>query len=119
MHDMSLYLLDNHASNTRSVYKSDDVGDFLRYTHPQKLKKAVVNPCTMRKPEATARTDIVKEEELLLPADLPVVSFRSFGKPFLMCRHELFVRKRDAINALKRIVFRVTKEIRGGILRKL
>jgi hypothetical protein len=36
------------------------------FSHPKHFQKGIVDPCTMRKPKGTARTQVIEEEELLL-----------------------------------------------------
>jgi hypothetical protein len=61
----------------------------------------------------------MKEEEFLLPPNPPVISFRSFLQEVEMLLQLLFVRERNTVYALKRVVLSVAKEIAGRILHDL
>jgi len=61
--------------------------------------------------EATSRAQVIEEKELLLFADLTMITFGSFSKEQLVFRHFFFVREGDSIDTLERLVVRVAKEI--------
>ena len=80
-------------------------------TNSHQLHQGVVYPRSMWQEEAASRAQIIKEEKLLLFADLTMITFGSFSKEQLVFRHLFFVWEGDSIDTLKRFVFSVAKEI--------
>jgi hypothetical protein len=80
--------------------------------HPHELNQSIVDTCTVRQPETASRAELIEEEKLLVLANFAMVTLGSFGKESLVLGKLLLIRERNTIDSLKRIVVRVTEEVR-------
>lgn len=58
----------------------------------------------MRKEKTAPRTQVIKEKQFLVFANLSVITFGSLGKKNLIVRQLLFVRERNPVDALERFI---------------
>lgn len=73
----------------------------------------------MRQPEGGARRHLVPEEELLVLADLAMISLGRLLQKLLVLGEGCLVGEGDAGNSLNRLVFAVAEPVRGGILNRV
>lgn len=80
------------------------------------LHQRVVDVCAARQEEAAARTQLVEEEQVLLPPQLAMVSLCSLFLEVLPFLELLGVRERDAVDPLQGLRIALPFPIGGGVL---
>jgi hypothetical protein len=87
------------------VRSTDDIN---QGTHSDGLNELVVDSCSMRKEEATSRTQSIKEEQILVFTNLSVVSLGSHFSELLVLLHLLGIRERDTIDTVEHRVVSIS-----------
>jgi len=82
------------------------------------LDQRVVYPRAVREHERAARTEFVEKEQLLVATDLAMVALGGLSEILLVFGELLCIRERDAVDALQRVVRRITEEVGGRVLVK-
>lgn len=72
----------------------------------------------MREEEATSRTQIVKEEKILIFSNLAMVTLCSLGKEDFVLGKLFLVREGDTVNTLEGVIVGVSQEVGSGVLRE-
>ena len=70
----------------------------------------------MREEETASRTQLIEEEQLLLPPNLTMIALSSLRKEVLVLRQLLLVGEGDTVDTLQRLIVRVAEEVRGRVL---
>lgn len=83
----------------------------LEVLFAHELDKGVIDASTVWQEEAASWTKVMEEEELLFFANLAVIALGRLGEESLVLYKLLLVGEGNAVNALKRVVGRVSKEI--------
>jgi hypothetical protein len=77
-------------------------------TDTHELNQRIVYPRSVREEEATTRTEIIEKVQLLILSNLAVVTFSCFSEEGSVIGELLLVWERDPVDALQRVVARVS-----------